>query len=109
MKLFCKHNYKFYNTQAEMPLFATRAINNFQYVCTKCGSVKSVDEWEISDMYETLKERYHRMLALGGEEVAKSRLTIPRHHNCDICYDGPVATLMIEKMLKKGIDLREIH
>ena len=107
-RLFCKHNYKFYNTKVEYSFSNYYRYNDFQFVCTKCGKETSVSEIEIDDMFADLKSSYKKSLVLGGDAVKTSELTIPRHRNCDILYRSPVTTVMLDEYAKRGIDLKQI-
>ena len=104
-KLFCKHNYKFYNTDKKCVLYAP--YNIFEFVCDKCGKEQRISDIEINDKWSTLKSKYKKSLVLGGEPLEESKCVIPSYP-MDRRYSGPVATLLIDEYLSKGIDLREI-
>ena len=106
--LTCKHEYKFYNTKVEYPLFATCGHNVFQFVCPKCGNEVSVSETEIRDAVSEFKSDYNRSLVLGEKPIESSDITIRRHHNIDVLYSSPAVTLMLEYYKCKGIDLSQI-
>ena len=106
--LFCKHEYKFYNTKVEYPLFGTYGHNVFQFVCPKCGSEVNISETEIKDMLSDLQSDYRRSLALGGNPIEVSELTVPRHLNIDVLYSSPAVTIMLKYYKDKGIDLCQI-
>lgn len=104
-KLFCKHNYKFYNTDKKYVSYTP--YNVFEFVCDKCGKEKRISDIEIMDVWSTLKSQYKKSLILGGEPIEESKCVIPSYP-MDKYYCGSVATLMIDEYLSRGIDLREI-
>lgn len=106
--LFCKHEYKFYNTKVEYPLFSTYGHNVFQFVCTKCGDEANISEIEIRDMLSELQSNYNKSLALGGKSVKYSNIVVERHNNINVLYSSPAVTLMLEYYKNKGIDLSQI-
>ena len=108
-RLFCKHKYKYYNTKTSYAPFSFYGYNVFQFICPDCGKKAEIDEYEIKHEYSKLKSKYNKNIALGGSPVESSSFSHSRCGNCGICYESPVATLMIEKYLKKGIDLRELN
>lgn len=106
--LRCKHEYKFYNTKVEYPLFSAFGHNVFQFVCPKCGSEFSVSETEIRDMVSEFKSDYNRSLALGEKPIESSNIVIDRHNNINVLYSSPAVTLMLKYYKDKGIDLSQI-
>lgn len=107
--LFCKHEYKFYNTKVDYPLFSTYGHNVFQFVCTKCGDEVNISEIEIRDTLSELQSNYNKSLALGGKSVKSSNIVVKRHSNIDVLYSSPAVTLMLEYYKNKGIDLSQIN
>lgn len=107
-RLFCKHKYKYYNTKVSYVPFSFCGYNVFQLVCPNCGKKINIDEYEIKHEYSKLKSYYNKNIALGGNHIESSSFSHSRCGDIGICYDSPIATLMIEKYLKKGIDLREL-
>lgn len=81
----------------------------FQFVCPNCKKEIEISEYDIRNEYDRLKEEYNRNLILGGNNVETSSFSHPRYLLCNIHYESPVATIMINKYLKKGIDLRELN
>ena len=106
--LFCKHEYQFYNTKVEYPLFSTWGHNVFQFVCTKCGDEVDITETEIRDMISELQSDYNKSLALGGQPVKSSNIVVDRHQDLNVLYSSPAVTLMLEYYKEKGIDLSQI-
>ena len=103
----CEHTYKFYN---ENVLYDHLGYGyyEFQYVCTKCGHEVSVNQRELDDAYLSIKREYNKSLVMGGSPVGNSEFTIPHYRDCDWCYCGPVATLVLERYASRGIDLTQI-
>lgn len=108
-KLFCKHMYKYYNLKLDYSFFYNGYYNVFQFICPKCGKKFEISEYDIEQEYYKLASDYNEKIALGGEPVEISSFSYPRHNNCGVLCESPVATLMIEKYLKHGIDLRQIE
>lgn len=107
-RLFCKHEYQFYNTKVEYPLFSSFGHNVFQFVCPKCEDEVNISETEIKDMLSELQSNYNKSLALGGQSVESSNIVVKRHNNIDVLYGSPAVTLMLEYYKGKGIDLSQI-
>ena len=106
--LFCEHEYKFYNTKVEYPLFSNYGYNVFQFVCTKCGDEVNISEIEIKDMLSELQSNYNKSLALGGKSIKSSNIVVQRHNDIDVVYSSPAVTLMLAYYKNKGIDLSQI-
>ena len=107
-KLLCKHTYKFYNKRVEYSTFGYCGYNVFQFICPNCGKEIEISEFDIEREYAALKSDYNKKLALGGTPIKVSSFSYDRHGRCRITHESPVATLMIEKYLKQGIDLRQL-
>lgn len=106
-KLLCNHKYKYYNKMIRYD-FGNRGYYVFQFVCPNCKKEIEISEYDIRNEYDRLKGEYNRNLILGGNSVETSSFSHPRNLLCDICYESPAATIMINKYLKKGIDLMEL-
>ena len=76
--------------------------------CENCGKEIEISELDIKHEYAKLKSDYNKELALGGVSVKTSSFSHSRHGDCGIIYESPVATLMIEKYLRQGIDLKQL-
>lgn len=107
-KLLCNHKYKYYNKRIRYGS-GSHGYYVFQFVCPNCKKVIEISEYDIKDEYDRLEEEYNRNLILGGNSVEESSFSHPRNLLCNMCYNSPVATIMINKYLKKGIDLRELN
>ena len=107
-KLFCKHEYKYYNTKAIDSLLINYGYNVFQFVCPKCGRKAKVNQLDICDKISKYESIYNKAIVLGKEPIESSKLSIPRYMNIGICYESPAVTMVLEKYLKRGIDLLEI-
>ena len=94
--LFCKHEYKLYNTKVEYPLFSADGHNVFQFVCIKCGDEVNISEIEIRDMLSELQSNYNKSLALDGKSVKYSNIVVERHNDINVSYSSPAVTLMLE-------------
>lgn len=106
--LFCKHEYKFYNTKVEYPMFSNYGHNVFQFVCPKCGSEVNITETEIRDMLNDFTSDYNKSLALGGGLIKSSNIIVARHSDIDVLYSSPAVTILLEYYKEKGIDLSQI-
>lgn len=107
-KLLCNHKYKYYNKRIRYNS-GSFGYYVFQFVCLNCKKIFEISEYDIKDEYDRLKEEYNRNLILGGNSVETSSFSHPRNLLYNICYESPVATIMINKYLKKGVDLRELN
>ena len=110
-RLFCKHQYKYYNTVKKYLPFGIYRYNVLQFVCTECGKTTEVWVSDINMEYEELESSYRKHIALGGESIETKKLSIPCGSVSDIgtCYISPTVTLLVEKYLKRGIDLRQLN
>ena len=108
-KLLCNHTYKYYNTRVEYATFSSYGYYVSQFICPNCQKEIEISEFDIKDEYSKLKSKYNKDLVLGGDSIKISSFSHPRHMSCGIRYESPVATLMIEKYLKQGIDLRQLN
>ena len=70
--------------------------------------VVEVTESEIKDVYARYKSIYNKNLILGKDPVKTSSLSVPRHRNCNVLYESPITTFLLEDYSKRGINLTEI-
>ena len=82
--------------------------NSFQFVCTKCGKEIEVSELDLISEMRKAESSYNKAIALGEKPIKSSYLTIDRYNNISMGYYSPAATLVLEKYLKRGINLKEI-
>ena len=105
-RLFCKHQYKYYNRKIVSD-YSSYYV--FQFVCTKCGREFSISEIELQNKLEEYLESYNRHLALGNvTKTPKSQLSFSRKGNFGVIYEGAYVTWLLEDYLKRGIDLTEL-
>lgn len=108
MKLFCKHQYKYFNITEK---FDGYFYYVFEFCCTKCGKVKRISEYEIQDVLNNAKSKYNKYIAMGSaKDLDDASLILPNsYYDSNLVYKGKYVSIVLEEYRKKGIDLKEIY
>lgn len=109
LKLFCKHEYKYFNTR-EVFVSGTICffVNKYDFVCKKCGKNITIDGDALSRLLEKEKGNMRKKQILNKDYVYSSKkILIPKYIGTYI-YEGKFVDCVLQKYKKYGIDLLEL-
>ena len=108
MKLFCKHEYKYFNTDVDARLFSIGFICKNGFICKHCGKEIIITEDEI--VYELKKEKnnMYKLRIMNKEyNYTNKKLTVMQGYTGHQ-YEGEFVDFVLQKYKKRGISLSEL-
>lgn len=114
MKLFCKHEYAYYNTRRENSIFGSDYLYQpaiYYFVCKKCGKKKHVYQSTVEYDIEKERDRYKKLCTMNKEyEFSQSsELTIKPYIGISRLYQGNyVSKILSDYKELFNLDLRQL-